>query len=107
MNPFHFVSSLRNGRLRPFLADILRVWPWLVLGAIATATIAHIAPQQIGVLLWSLTKLCIGAWLGYWLHRSLFPYARPHQLEGSAFAAALLSRAIVVAAVVIALGLGI
>tara|TARA_Y100001936_G_scaffold232564_1_gene257631 strand:+ start:4376 stop:4600 length:225 start_codon:yes stop_codon:yes gene_type:complete len=74
--------------------------------------VAVIAPYQLGVLVWSLSKLSLGAYLGYWIDRSIFHYARPHQLaieiDGELIiAAALVRRALLVAAAILALGLGV
>jgi len=107
------------------LIDKLRALPWLVLALIATAVVFVLAPQQIGVLVWSLSKLCLGAYLGYWIDRTIYPYARPHDLFSAASsldarrlrngarhmrqqaAIATLRRAAVMAAAILALGLGV
>lgn len=86
------------------LRDILRTWPWLAGALITTAIVAFIAPYQVGVLIWSLTKLCWGAYLGYWIDRTIFPYARPHDEPGYL---PQLRRALIIAAVEIALGVGV
>lgn len=113
---------------RHSLFDKLRLGPWLVAALIMAAIVGVLYPHQLGVLLWSLTKLSFGAYLGYWIDRSLFPYARPHELfskaahvsgtirEESALSAsrlrreaslATLRRAVIIAAALIALGLGV
>ncbi|MEX0745300.1 MAG: putative holin [Phycisphaeraceae bacterium] len=107
------------------LIDKLRALPWLLLALVATAVVAGLAPYQLGVLAWSLAKLCIGAYLGYWIDRTIYPYARPHDLFGRAnllasrdqndgarhlrqqASLATLRRALVMAAVILALGLGV
>lgn len=86
------------------LKDKLRTWPWLVAALITTTVVALIAPHQVGVLIWSLTKLCWGAYLGYWIDRGVFPYARPHDEPGYL---PQLRRALIIAAVEIALGVGV
>lgn len=108
--------------------DKLRVGPWLVAALVMAAIVGVLYPHQLGVLLWSLTKLSFGAYLGYWIDRSLFPYARPHvlfygadrlsdtsrpeQVEGGRTmrreaSLATLRRAIIIGATVLALGLGV
>ncbi len=87
--------------------DRLRAWPWLAGAIIAMVVLGVLAPHQLGVLVWSLTKLSIGAYLGYWIDRSVFPYARPHELKIEWRIWAMMRRAIIVAAVIIALGLGV
>ncbi len=113
------------------LIDLLRAWPWLAGAILATTAVALIAPYQLGVLVWSLSKLSLGAYLGYWIDRSVFYYGRPHEIAGeieylialpaegidlpsaeiksrsSALNAAMLRRAIIIAAAIIALGLGV
>ena len=107
------------------IADRLRVWPWLLGALLTTAIVGLIAPHQLGVLVWSLSKLSLGAYLGYWIDRSVFNYGRPGDLcahgrraEESLrwtvakdawlnFRSAMLRRAIVMAAAILALGLGV
>ncbi|MDC8804234.1 putative holin [Halomonas pacifica] len=104
---------------RQSLLDKLRLGPWLILALICAAIVGLLYPHQLGVLLWSLTKLSAGAYLGYWIDRSIFCYARPHllmidamEVSGSEkywlqFAIATLRRAIIIAAAILALGLGV
>lgn len=96
------------------LLDKLRIGPWLVLALITSIGVAFLYPHQIGVLLWSLTKLCWAAYLGYWIDRSIFPYARPDRFnpetniaERTLWEMLMLRRAIIIAAAIIALGLGV
>lgn len=115
---------------RQSLIDKLRLGPWLIAAILMAIIVGLLYPHQLGVLLWSLTKLSFGAYLGYWIDRSLFPYARPHELFSQASALgesgatreeraltrsrlrreasfATLRRAIIIAAALIALGLGV
>ena len=62
---------------KQILEDKLRAWPWLAFALITTTIVALVAPQQVGLLAWAGAKLSWGAFLGYWIDRSLFPYARP------------------------------
>jgi hypothetical protein len=90
------------------LRDLLRGWPWLFLSVLTLACTLVLAPAQAVVLIWSLSKLALAAYLGYWIDRTLFPYARPDQpQEGFSRNWSMLRRAILVAAVVIGLGLGV
>lgn len=114
------------------LRDKLRVGPWLVAALIMAVIVGLLYPHQLGVLLWSLTKLSFGAYLGYWIDRSIFPYARPGDAMPRAIEAEhdesamvedwlnlqvdegyllpellMLRRAIIIAAALIALGLGV
>ena len=88
------------------LRDHLRAWPWLAAALVACTVVAIIAPWQLGVLVWVLAKLACAAYLGYWIDRTIFPYARPHEAITKQYAAATqLRRAIVLAAAVIGVSL--
>ncbi|MGP9798169.1 putative holin [Halomonas sp. 86] len=92
------------------LLDKLRIGPWLILAIITSIAVGFLYPHQLGVLLWSLTKLCWGAYLGYWIDRSMFPYARPGNLlalSASSLGLFMLRRTIIIAATILALGLGV
>ena len=99
--------------------DRLRAWPWLALATLTLLGVLILAPAQAGVLLWSLSKLTLAAWLGYWIDRSLFRNARPHQVLEAAMApdatlpqvliaaAVMLRRALLILAAILGLGLGV
>ncbi|CAP44750.1 putative holin [Bordetella petrii] len=103
--------------------DRLRLWPWLLGALLTTTVVGVIAPHQLGLLIWSLSKLCLGAYLGYWIDRGIFCYARPGAVVEAAQAAArqgstdgiawtvacwcMMRRAVIIAAAVLALGLGV
>lgn len=96
------------------LLDKLRIGPWLILALLTTVGVGVLYPHQLGVLLWSLTKLCWGAYLGYWIDRSIYPYARPDRFSpyndrsgSTLWELLMLRRALIIAAAVIALGLGV
>lgn len=94
------------------LLDKLRIGPWLILAIITSIAVGFLYPHQLGVLLWSLTKLCWGAYLGYWIDRSMFPYARPgawvdSDAERPLLPLFMLRRVIIIAAAILALGLGV
>ena len=84
----------------------IRLWPWLALALITSVAVAVYRPEMAGLLLWTLCKLSIGAWLGYLVHRSIERGPRPHELTGAARDQSLLRRAIIVAAAMLALALG-
>jgi Putative 2/3 transmembrane domain holin len=61
-----------------------RMLLWLVL-TLVLIVLAHVAQTQLpgslaAVTLYKAHLLVLGGWVGYWLDRALFPYARPHQL---------------------------
>lgn len=89
-----------------------RLSGWLLASAILFALIALISPQQLPVVIYKLSLISLAALLGYWLDRSLFPYARPNYFqmdknEQQLFAAAMLRRAVIVAAVCLAVAMGL
>jgi len=102
------------------LLDKFRAWPWLVAALIAIAIVAVIAPHQVGLLVWSLSKVCLAAWLAYWIDRSIFYYARPgdviptytdigagNEERWRIAVLCMIRRALIIAAAVIALSLGV
>lgn len=54
-----------------------RLWGWLLITLVLLAAVWLIAPQQLPVSLYKLSLVTLAAVVGYWLDRSLFPYARP------------------------------
>lgn len=102
-----------------------RLGGWLVTAVLLLTTIALVSPQQLPVVIYKLALITLAAVLGYWLDRSLFPKARPGQYlrhdtvlmaDGRypvqtgnhlVFAAALIRRALIVAAVCLAVATGL
>ncbi len=97
---------------------------WLLVSVVLLAGIALISPQQLPVVLYKIALVTIAAVLGYWLDRTLFPYARPHKFIEATFdvplseiechrlnwqqaAFATLRRALIVLACVLGLTLGL
>lgn len=100
---------------------------WLGVSLILLLAVAIIAPQQINVIINKVALVTLAAYLGYLLHRSVCPYARPrellehldhmncegdppnewHLLLGRLATTAILARAIIMAAAMLAVALGI
>lgn len=119
------------------LKDYIPAWlraprtsTWLLLAALLLVAIAVAAPAQLPVVLYKASLVALAAVLGYWLDRALFPYARPDGFlvrdwrygtnepygdvdypvvvgYATIYSQAMLRRAIVVGAVVLALALGL
>lgn len=113
------------------LKRLPRLSSWIILALVLLVGLFFVSPQQVPVALYKLTLITIAAVLGYHLDRALFPYARPdiylrndwrsdlqnapeykdhyELVDGYAlvFAMAMLRRAIIVAAVVIGVALGL
>lgn len=120
------MSSIKNRLSAVWTLLHARMSGWLYVSALLALAIVAIAPHQLPVTLYKLSLITTGAWLGYWLDRALFPYARPGCLavweqhrgehpplvlslthaQALAFAAAMLRRAGIIAAVIIGVGLG-
>ncbi|MBE8611510.1 hypothetical protein CYG68_03655 [Morganella morganii] len=102
-----------------------RLWGWLVTAVILLIVIGVVSPQQLPVVVYKLSLISLAAVLGYWLDRSLFPKSRPGQYQRHepqlmqdgryptqtgchlVFAAVLLRRAVIVAAVCLAVAMGL
>jgi Cu/Ag efflux pump CusA len=109
-------------RLYSKMGDKGRMSVWLVVTIVLCVIVAFIARHQLGVTVYKLSLISLGAYIGYWIDRGLSPYARPHDLINKAAEAwqdvgrweiladlaarAMLRRAIIVAACVVAAGLG-
>lgn len=119
------------------LKDSIPIWLrgprstlWLVLAVLLLVVIAVITPQNLPVALYKTALIALAAVIGYWLDRALFPYARPDgflqrdwrygtdependvdfpvvMAYGRIYCAAMLRRAIVVAAVVLGMAIGL
>lgn len=112
------------------LLHIPRLLNWLIFSVLLFALLAVLSITQLPVVLYKLTLISLAAVIGYWLDRSLFPYARPDgylklrwkgRPEGDdykvdhpvvdgyqrVFATAMLRRAIIVAAVMLAVAMGL
>ena len=93
------------------MSRIPRMTDWLLITLALLAAIAVLSPQQLPVSLYKLSLITMAAVVGYWIDRSLFPYARPddavlipsHTLQ----AAAQLRRAIIVGCAMLAVSLGV
>lgn len=72
------------------MRDIIPAWlraprttTWLVLAALLLVAITVVAPPQLPVVLYKASLVALAAVLGYWLDRTLFPYARPDGYLGT------------------------
>jgi len=54
-----------------------RMNDWLLAAIALSFAVWWIAPQQLPVSLYKLSLVALAAVAGYWIDRSLFPYARP------------------------------
>lgn len=114
----------------PLVRRFPRGTAWLIVSLLLLIVVATLSPAQIPIAVYKLSLISLAAFVGYWIDRALFPYSRPDgylhrdwrygtdEPEGDIdfpvihsyhqiFAAALLRRAIVVAAVIIGVALGL
>ncbi|HHC4736200.1 TPA: putative holin [Escherichia albertii] len=88
-----------------------RLSGWLAAAIALIALISWTSSAQIPVVIYKLSLVSLSAVLGYWLDRSLFPWARPDFFcpwkEPRCYAAAMIRRAIIVAAVCLSVALGL
>lgn len=92
-----------------------RLSGWLLITIALLVAVWLLAPQQLPVSLYKLSLVTLAAVVGYWLDRSLYPYARPDDIlvwcgttpeMNMVFAATMLRRAVIVSACMLAMGLG-
>lgn len=114
---------------KPRSKTLPRLADWLLIAALLVMTVLLLAPYQLPVGVFKLCLVAMAGVAGYYFDRSVFPYARPdgylcmdwrggseereyspdyEVVEGCqlVFAAAQIRRAIVIAAFMIAVGLG-
>ncbi len=94
-------------RLKALQAHAPRMFDWLLIAIVLIAVVFVLAPQNLPVVLYKLSLVSLAALVGYRLDRSIFPYARPHECAETALGAVMLRRAIIVAAAMIAVSLGL
>jgi hypothetical protein len=61
----------------PFNQRAPRLWGWALITLVLLVAVWVLAPQQLPLSLYKLSLVTLAAVVGYWLDRSLFPYARP------------------------------
>ena len=85
-----------------------RMTDWLIVALVLALVVWLMAPQQLPVSIYKLSLISLAAVAGYWIDRSLFPYARPDDLSLSDLqtASAYLRRAFIVGACIIGVSLG-
>lgn len=91
-----------NQHLRSHLRDKARASPLLAVFIITLVITAALNPAKLGLAVWGVAKLGMGGYVGYWIDRLIFPYARPHQLIGIEAGTSWKRRALIVAAAVVA-----
>lgn len=99
---------------------IPRMLEWMVYAILLLAVVWLVAPSNLPVVLHKLSLTALAGVVGYRMDYSLFPYARPDKIcrridadkvwsdaEALVFASCMVRRAIIVAAIMIAVALGV
>lgn len=85
----------------------LRMIDWWLYAAVLLALVAVVSPANLAVVGYKLSLVALGGALGYLLDRSLFPYARPHAASEGAVGLVMIRRAIIVAAAMVGMTMGL
>ena len=92
--------------LRASLPDAFRAWPLLALFGLSFVVVLFLNPAKAGLTLFGISKIALGAYLGYLADRFGFRAEdRPHLQEGVAKGTAWKRRAVIIAACVVAAAL--
>jgi len=94
------------------MKNLPRMLDWLLITFALIGVIAWLSPQQLPVSLYKLSLITMAAVVGYWIDRSLFPYARPDKFppivdNANLIAVSMLRRAIIVGCAMLAVSLGV
>ncbi|PWN56203.1 putative holin [Abyssibacter profundi] len=93
-----------------------RLWQLIAISLVLLVVVALIAPHQVPLMLYKLCLVTLAGFVGYWLDRLLFPYARPHRLMPSSgvhgawhvlVSACMVRRALIVGAAMLAVAMGL
>lgn len=60
-----------------FKTGLPRLTSWWLIALALSALVFVLAPQQLPVSIYKLNLIALAAVAGYWIDRSVFPYARP------------------------------
>lgn len=78
----------------------------LGISLVLMAVVCLIEPQKGPLYLYKVNLVTLAAWAGYWLDRQFFPYARPDRVDPRYYETAQIRRALIVAATILAMALG-
>lgn len=98
-----------------------RMSGWGLAAVASGVAVYFFIPQEFEVALWKSALVASAAFGGYWLDRTLFPYARPHTLtadendamwskddpQGHVFVGSMIRRALLVIGAMIAVGVSL
>jgi len=85
----------------------IRMGDWWLYAAVLLVIVAVVSPANLAVVGYKLCLVALGGVLGYLLDCSLFPYARPHETAEKAVGLVMIRRAIIVAAAMVGMTMGL
>lgn len=96
------LSAAGQDRVR----GLFRAFPLLLAFALSFAVVLWLNPVKGELIIYSVSKMAIFAWMGYWADRLAFrPEDRPHLQEGIGRGTAWKRRSLIVAASILAGGM--
>lgn len=98
------MTRVQRDRVRGMVREVTRLWQAWLATFVLIGVVLAIAPQQVGILAYKGSLIGLGGLGGYWLDRWTFPPIRDE--HGIDRRAAMLRRALLMAAAMLASGLG-
>ena len=93
------------------LKKLKRAPGWWLLALAALAIVGYIRPEQLEIVVYKLSLLCLAGVIGLHFDRAVCPYARPEDLmdkgEEKLCLAAMVRRAIIIAGAMLAMAMGL
>ena len=86
------------------IADKLRMAQWLLLAVVFYGVALSVAQPQVQTLCWKLGNVTVASFVGYWIDRRAFYL---HRIDVGSEPPMLLRRAIIMAAAMLAVSLGL
>ena len=83
----------------------MSTWIWISIPLLIAVVL--LSPQKALLVAYKINLITIAAFLAYRIDRAAFPYARPDQVSEALMPSAMLRRAIIMAACVLAMALGL
>ena len=84
-----------------------RMVAWVYVSIPLLLVVGILSSQKIGLVVYKINLITIAATLGYWIDRTAFPYGRPDEVDNVMMPSAMIRRAIIMAACVLAMALGL
>jgi len=91
------------------MKEFFEGWSWLFVAVASVLAVYLVAPAQVSLMVYTMAKISIGAFVGLMIDKSIFKLAKPKDLvsEPVAFRSACNRRALIIAATILASAIGI